>query len=464
MGPDNCAKMNRVFLQHRNSVSSFFKQKKLLHNATQLSSDPIVFVDGVRTPFLASLTDFENMMPHELLSQAFTGLLSRTGVATDQVDYLCAGTVQQEVRTSNVTKEAAFDAGFPLGIPGHTFIMACISANQVVTTCMGLLATDQSEVCIAGGVEFCSDMPIKYPRVVRQLLMKAPRAKTPEAKIQVGDLVKGFGPSSLAPELVDPREFSSNEVMGHSADRLCERFGVSREDQDSFGHRSHMMAAQAKKDGNLSDIIPVTVTGSDATVAEDNGIRVASLEKLAKLRPAFRKGGTVTAANSSFLSDGATACLLMKESKAKELGLKPKAYLREFAYASKDPKEELLLGPAYAIPKVLAKAGLGLNDFQVYELHEAFAGQVLSNIKVLGSETFCKENFGLAEKVGDLDMDKLNNWGGSVSIGHPFGATGIRLLSHAANRLAKEDGTRALVAACAANAQGVAMIVERYPM
>ena len=173
---------------------------------------------------------------------------------------------------------------------------------------------------------------------------------------------------------------------------------MSREDQDAFGHPSHITAAQAAKDGNLSDIIPVNIPGTEATVAEDNGIRTASLEKLGKLKPAFRKGGTVTAANSSFLSDGATACLLMKESKAKEMGLKPKAYLREFAYASQDPKEELLLGPAYTIPKVLAKAELGLNDFQVYKLHEAFAGQVLSNIKVLGSDTFCKENFGLGEQ------------------------------------------------------------------
>merc|ERR1719369_2648811 len=223
--------------------------------------------------------------------------------------------------------------------------------------------------------------------------------------------------------------------MGHSADRLCEKFGVSREEQDIFGLRSHTLAAQAAKDGNLSDIVPVQVPGRESSVTEDNGIRTATIEKLAKLRPAFRKGGTVTAANSSFLSDGATACLLMKESKAKELGLKPKAYLREFSYASQDPKEELLLGPAYAIPKVLQKAGLQLADIQVVELHEAFAGQVLTNLKALDSEAFYKEKMGLKEKVGSINMDQLNLWGGSVSIGHPFGATGIRLLSHAANRL-----------------------------
>ena len=173
------------------------------------------------------------------------------------------------------------------------------------------------------------------------------------------------------------------------------------------------------------------------------------------------KGGTVTAANSSFLSDGASACLLATEMKAKQLGLKPKAFLRQYAYASQDPKEELLLGPAYAIPKVLAKSGLKLSDFDVIELHEAFAGQVLCNLKALSSQKFCSEKLGLSEAVGSVEEARLNNWGGSVSIGHPFGATGIRLLSHAANRLEREDGKLALVAACAANAQGVAMVLER---
>jgi len=428
---------------------------------SSLASDPVVFVEGVRTPFLASLTDFQHLMPHQLLARTFQGILERTGLSADQVDYLCAGTVQQEVRTSNIAKEAAFTAGFPLSTPGHTVTMACISANQAVTSCIGLIQTGQAEVAIAGGVEFCSDQPIKYPRLVRQLLMKAPRARTPAAQQEVGEMARGFSPMSVVPEIPDPREFSTNEVMGHSADRLCEAWAVSREEQDDFGHRSHTMAGAAAAAGNLSDILPFTLPGTDTVVSADNGIRAVSREKLAKLKPAFRKGGTVTAANSSFLSDGATACLLMRRSKANQLGLKPKAILREFAYASQDPKEELLLGPAYAIPKALARAGLGLSDCQVFELHEAFAGQVLSNLKALESEKFCQGKLGLNQKVGMVPMEKLNNWGGSVSIGHPFGATGIRLLSHAAHRLEAEDGERALIAACAANAQGVAMLLER---
>lgn len=188
------------------------------------------------------------------------------------------------------------------------------------------------------------------------------------------------------------------------------------------------------------------------------------MEKLGKLRPAFSKDGTVTAANASFLSDGATACLITTESKAKELGLKPKAYLRNVLFASADPMEELLLGPAFATPKLLEKTGLTLADIDVFEIHEAFSGQVLANLVAMNSDSFCQKRVGVKGKVGEIPHDKMNLWGGSVSLGHPFGATGIRLISHAVNRLHQEDGARALITACAANAQGVAMIVERYPM
>ena len=259
-------------------------------SAARCEAGNLVFVDGVRTPFLASLTNFQTMMPHQLLGQAMSGLLSRTGLPASDVDYLCAGTVQQEATTSNVTKEAAFEAGFPLSTPGHTVTMACISANQAVTSCMSLLATGQAEVAIAGGVEFLSDQPIRYPRLVRQMLMKAPRARTAAAQQEVGAMMMGFSGKSLVPEMVDPREFSTAEVMGHSCDRLCEVWGVTRAEQDSFGLRSHSKAHEASEAGLLSDLVPVTVPGTEEVITKDNGIRLATMEKLAKLKPAFRKG------------------------------------------------------------------------------------------------------------------------------------------------------------------------------
>ncbi|VDH97878.1 acetyl-CoA acyltransferase, partial [Mytilus galloprovincialis] len=199
-------------------------------------------------------------------------------------------------------------------------------------------------------------------------------------------------------------------------------------------------------------------------VVKDNGIRPSSYEKMAKLKPAFIKPhGTITAANSSFLTDGASACLIMSEEKALAMGLKPKAYLRDFVYVSQDPKDQLLLGPTYATPKVLERAGLTMNDIDVFEYHEAFAGQILANLKAMDSDYFAKTQMGRKAKVGIPQMEKFNNWGGSLSIGHPFGATGVRLVTTAAHRLQQEDGQFALVAACAAGGIGHGMLVERYP-
>ena len=196
----------------------------------------------------------------------------------------------------------------------------------------------------------------------------------------------------------------------------------------------------------------------------DNGIRVSSEEQMAKLKAAFIKPhGTFTAANSSYLTDGASAALIMTEDKAKQLGLTPKAYFRAFTYVSQDPKDQLLLGPTYATPKVLDMMGLKMSDISVLEYHEAFAGQILANIKAMDSDKFAQDVMGRKEKVGTVDMSKFNLWGGSLSIGHPFGATGVRLAMHSANRMIKEDGKFALIAACAAGGQGVGMIMERHP-
>merc|ERR1719427_2447929 len=421
----------------------------------------MVLVDGVRTPFLMASTDYKNLMPHDLQRYALTGLVNKTGIDKNIVEYLCMGTVIQEVKTSNIAREAALGAGFSDRIPAHTVTMACISSNQAITTCLGLMTADVYDVCIAGGVEFMSDVPIRHSRKMRQLLMKTPKAKTVGAKLS---LLGELRPSYLAPELPAIAEFSTNETMGHSADRLAATFGVSRQEQDDFARQSHMMAKDARDKGYLTDIVPVKVPKGKDFVSADNGIRVSTEEQMAKLKAAFVKPhGTVTAANSSYLTDGASACLLMTEEKAKELGYKPKAYMRAYTYVSQDPKDQLLLGPTYATPKVLQQAGLSLKDMDVLEYHEAFAGQILANVKAMDSDTFAQNVMGLKEKVGTIDMSKFNLWGGSLSIGHPFGATGVRLAMHTANRMIREDGQFGLIAACAAGGQGVGMIMERHP-
>jgi len=421
----------------------------------------MVLVDGVRTPFLMASTDYKNLMPHDLQRYALTGLVNKTGIDKNIVEYLCMGTVIQEVKTSNIAREAALGAGFSDRIPAHTVTMACISSNQAITTCLGLMAQGVYDVCVAGGVEFMSDVPIRHSRKMRSLMLSANKAKTTGARL---GLLAKIRPDYFAPELPAIAEFSTNETMGHSADRLAATFGVTRLEQDDFARRSHAMAQAAQEAGHLTDVIPVKVPKGKDFVTLDNGIRVATPEKMAKLKPAFIKPhGTVTAANSSYLTDGASAALIMTEDKAKELGLTPKAYFRAYTYVSQDPKDQLLLGPAYATPVVLDKMGLKMSDVSVLEYHEAFAGQLLANIKAMDSESWAASALGRGEKVGSVDMDKLNVWGGSLSIGHPFGATGVRLAMHSANRMIKEDGQFALIAACAAGGQGVGMVLERHP-
>uniref|UniRef100_A0A1B6EPZ4 acetyl-CoA C-acyltransferase n=2 Tax=Cuerna arida TaxID=1464854 RepID=A0A1B6EPZ4_9HEMI len=448
----------RLSCNRRISTGTTLNAKKSLPDKTNKN---IVLVDGVRTPFLMSGTSYSNLMAHDLARHSLLGLLQKTGIDKEVVDYITYGTVIQEVKTSNIGREAALAAGFSDKTPAHTVTMACISSNQAITTGMGLIACGVYDVVVAGGVEFMSDIPIRHSRKMRSLLLKANRAKTLGQKLS---LLATIRPNFLAPELPAVAEFSSGETMGHSADRLAASFNVTRREQDEYAQRSHQCAQNAFDSGYFTDLIPYKVPGVKEVVAKDNGIRVSTLEQLAKLKPAFVKPyGTITAANASFLTDGASACLVTTEAKAKQLGLKPKAYLRDFIYVSQDPIDQLLLGPTYATKKLLDKTGLTVKDIDVWEVHEAFAGQIMANLKAMDSDWFAKNYLKVNSKVGCPDLNKFNNWGGSLSIGHPFAATGVRLAMHTSNRLVRENGQIGLVTACAAGGQGVAMILERHP-
>uniref|UniRef100_H9GEC0 Trifunctional enzyme subunit beta, mitochondrial n=1 Tax=Anolis carolinensis TaxID=28377 RepID=H9GEC0_ANOCA len=356
--------------------------------------------------------------------------------------------------------QAALGAGFSDKTPAHTVTMACISSNQAMTTGVGLIASGQMDVVVAGGVELMSDVPIRHSRKMRKMMLGLPRAKSIGQRLS---LLSRIRPDFFTPELPAVAEFSTSETMGHSADRLAAAFAISRTEQDQYAFRSHSLAKKAQDEGLLTDLIPFKVPGRD-TVVKDNGVRPSSVEQMGKLKAAFVKPyGTVTAANSSFLTDGASAVLLMSEEKALAMGYKPKAYLRDFVYVSQDPKDQLLLGPTYATPKVLERAGLTMADIDVFEFHEAFAGQILANMKAMDSDWFAQNYMGRKSKVGAPPLEKFNTWGGSLSLGHPFGATGCRLVMTTAHRLKKEGGQFGLVAACAAGGQGHAMLVELYP-
>ncbi|KAF7391407.1 hypothetical protein HZH66_009887 [Vespula vulgaris] len=406
------------------------------------TSKNIVFVDGVRTPFLQSGTQYKNLMSYDLARHSLLSLRRKIGFPNEAVEYICYGTVMQEIKTSNIGREAALGAGYSEHTPAHTITMACISSNQAITTAMGLIACGTYDVIVAGGVEFMSDIPIRHSRPMRSLMLQANKAKTLAQKLS---LLGSIRPSHFVPD-------------------VTAAFAITRKEEDEYALRSHKLAAQAQSLGYFSDVVPIKVPGIEEVVNKDNGIRVSTPEQLAKLKPAFVKPyGTVTAANASFLTDGASAALITTEEKARLLGLKPKAYLRNFTYVSQDPVDQLLLGPAYAIPKVLERSKLSIKDVGVWEVHEAFAAQILANLKALDSDWFAQRYLKKSEKVGVPELQKWNSWGGSLSIGHPFAATGIRLVTHTANRLIKEDQQFGLIAACAAGGQGVGMILERYP-
>ena len=416
---------------------------------SKVALERVVVVDGCRTPFLRSSSDFTDLSSYDLARHAIVGLLDKSGVDPAMINYLTMGCVIQDVNTSNVAREAAMAAGIPKDVPAHTVSQACISANQAVVSAANLIAVGQADIAIAGGTETASDVPIRYKRSMRKRFMATQKYRKP------GDwtgFLRGFKLSDLAPEVPAITEFSTGLTMGQSCDRVTSMVGITRAQQDEFAHRSHMLADQSTKSGWFDgEIVPVSPPPSFHPVKHDNGPRGdSSLDKMGKLRPAFSKPfGTATAANSSFLTDGASAVLLMSESKAAELGFTPLAAIKSYAFSGNDNNDELLLGPYYSTPKALDRAGLSAADIDVVEIHEAFSGSVLAALKLLADDGHA------------FAIDKVNNHGGSLSIGHPFGATGTRLVISACRRLHDEDATFALLTACAAGGLGHAMILER---
>jgi acetyl-CoA acyltransferase len=424
------------------------------------ASRNVVLVDGVRIPFTLAGTAYSNYMAVDLARLALKGLITKTAIDPSIIDFVNYGTVIQEPKTSNIAREAAMGAGIPISVPSTTVTQACISSNLAITSGVEKILAGQAEIIVAGGCETFSDVPIRFSKPVRKKLIGLPKVmkKGPMAILKH---LKGLGMKDIAPELPAIANYTTGEVMGHSSDRLAAKFGVSRTSQDEFTVLSHTRAAAAHAAGLYKDEI-VPVDGSSV----ENGIKGnTTIEACGKLNPAFVKPhGTHTAANSSFLTDGASACLIMTEEKALELGYKPKAYIRAWAYVGVDPFDELLLGPTFATHKVLQKMGLTLADMGVIEFHEAFAGQVLSNIVAMQSDKFCSERLpGSGGKaLGTFDLDKMNTLGGSLALGHPFGATGVRLATTAANRLQREEQRFALLTACADGGLAHACILERY--
>ncbi len=421
----------------------------------------VVVVDGCRTPFLRSGTDFVDLSSYDLGCAAVAGLLHRTPIDPGAIEMLVMGRVAPDPHTTNLAREVVFGTGLPDTCTAFTVTAACVSSLQAAIEVARAIQTGAADVGIAAGADTASDAPLQFRRPVRKRLIAAQKAKGIGGYLR---LLRGLRPRDFLPEAVAIAERSTGETMGQSCERLAKRLGITREAQDEFALASHQRAARATAEGWLGrQVVPVLAPPRFQVVRQDNGIRAdTSLEKLAQLRPAFdRTAGTITAGNASFLSDGAAAVLLMTEDAAQRHGLAPLAYLRSHAVTAMEPREELLLGPALAAPRALDAAGIELAAVDVIELHEAFAAQALAVELVLADPEFCRERLGRERPLGGLDRARLNAWGGSLAVGHPFGATGARLIATCAQRLHHENGRYGLIAACAAGALGIGMVLER---
>lgn len=424
----------------------------------------VAIVAGLRSPFTRAGTALARISATELGRQVVAELVARTDLDPQLVDAVVYGTVIQNVVEPNIAREISLLPQFPRGVQSFTVSRACASANQAITDGADQIILGHLSCVIAGGSESLSQVPVLHSRRMSDVLVAASKAKSLGQRVKTLATVRPRDLVPITPAIAEP---STGETMGQSAEKMAKLNGVTREEQDAWALRSHRLAAQGTADGRLTaEIAPMYLpgkAGADPVVLDrDNGIRAdSSLEALAKLAPVFdRKYGSVTAGNSSPLTDGAGAVLLMREDVAKGLGYEPLGYIRSYAYAALDPGEQLLQGPVLAMPVALARAGLSARDIDLIEIHEAFASQVLCNLRTLATRAWA-ERAGFSEPVGELDRDRINVMGGSIAIGHPFGATGVRVLTTLLNELHRRDGEFGMLSVCAAGGMGHVMIVER---
>jgi acetyl-CoA acyltransferase len=421
----------------------------------------VAIVAGVRTPFARAGTVLKNLTAIELGKLCVAELVQRTNLEGRLVEAVVYGTVVPSVIAPNIAREVSLLPMLPKGCEAYTVGRACASANQAITDAADQIALGHHDVVIAGGAESLSNVPILHSRAMSEKLVRFSKAKGPAQQLRA---VGSIRPRDLVPVTPAIAEPSTGETMGQSAEKMAKINHISREEQDQFALRSHRLASVGTEDGRLvAEMTPVYVPPRyEVVLTTDNGVRTdTSIEQLRSLRPVFDKQyGTVTAGNSSPLTDGASAVLLMSEERAKTLDYAPLAFIRSYAYAALDPGEQLLMAPVLAAPLALQRAGLTLAHMDLVEMHEAFAAQVLSNLAGFESRAWA-ERAGFAQPVGEVDRSRLNVMGGSIAIGHPFGATGARILTTLANELVRRGGQFGLLTVCAAGGMGHAMVIER---
>jgi len=419
-------------------------------------------IDGARTAFVRSFSAFEESDSLELYSRTIAGLIQKSGVDSAEIDEITCGVVVPQTKNGNVARDTIINLGLPSHIHGYSLNRACTSSMQTIADASRSIIAGHSQLILAGGVECLSDVPIVYSKEARRFLIKLNKAKTPLARLS---LLKEFSANAWLPRPPSVSEPLTGLTMGEHTEIMAKKNAISREEQDRFAVSSHKKAFAAQEAGIFKDeIIPVWAPPSfQNCVDKDNLIRGdTSLEALAKLRPAFdKKHGTMTAGNSSALTDGAAACLIADAGFAKSIGLTPKALVKDILFVGVNPHDQLLIGPALAIPLLLKRNKLTIKDIDLFEIHEAFAAQVLSCIKSMDSTKFCEDYMGDSKAFGLIPDDKLNIHGGALAIGHPFGATGARLattLTYSLHRLNKQLG---VISICAQGGMAGAMLIER---
>ena len=421
----------------------------------------VAIVRGLRTPFVKAGTVFSGLTALDLGRMVVQELVQRSELDANEIDQVVFGQVIPSLTAPSIAREVVLAAGLPKKIDTFTVSRACATSIQAMTTAANAIAVGEADVIIAGGTESMSDVPIFTSRPLAHALASASKAKTLPEKLKPFQKLKGKDLVPVPPAIA---EYSTGQTMGESAEKMAKENGISREEQDRIAFNSHQNAARAWKEGRFdNEVMHVVVPPKyEQTAAKDNIVREdTSLDALGQLRPVFdRKYGTITAGNASPLTDGAAALLLMSEEKARALGYEPLGYLRAHAYAATDPGDQLLQGPAYAAPIALKRAGMSLADIDLVEMHEAFAAQVASNIQALASPAFAKKA-GWSGPVGEVDRERLNVTGGSIAIGHPFGATGARIVTQALNELKRRNKNTVLCTVCAAGGLGAAVVLER---
>ena len=421
-----------------------------------------VIVGGARTPFLRAFGAFTKLDTIALGTAVVRALLACDDTLRREVECVVWGGVVLPSASVNVGREVVLDSGLPKTVEAYTVTRACTSSIVAFTQAVSMIESGEAGVVIAGGSDSTSNAEVKLPASFVHKTAPVVMSGKAGLKDYLGLLWKISVRRDLIPQRPAVRERTTGELMGEAAERMVKHWGISREAQDAFAAQSHRRAAEAVASGRFSgEVVPVE-TPDGKKIERDNIVRAdTSAEKLARLRPAFDKeNGTLTAGNSSALTDGAAAVLVMSEEKARALGYTPLARVRSWHYDAVDPADQLLIGPAISMPRALDRAGMTLRDADLVDIHEAFAGQVLCVLEALRSDAFAKEWAGREKAAGELAPESVNVHGGSVALGHPFGATGARMVLTMANELASAGKETALLSACAAGGQSAAVVME----